>query len=62
MGSLPEAFRVLTDPADTGAVTISLPEDVQTEAYDFPVEFFEKQVWHIRRPIPEPKLIRRIAP
>ena len=36
LSSLPEAFRVLTDPADTGAVTISLPEDVQSEAYDWP--------------------------
>ena len=36
LSSLPEAFRVLTDPADTGAVTISLPEDVQSEVYDWP--------------------------
>ncbi len=50
--SLPEAFRVLTDPADTGAVTISLPEDVQAEAWDWPVRFFEKRVWRVRRPLP----------
>ncbi|MBV8816382.1 MAG: 3D-(3,5/4)-trihydroxycyclohexane-1,2-dione acylhydrolase (decyclizing) [Verrucomicrobia bacterium] len=61
MASLPEAFRVLTDPAETGAVTISLPEDVQTEAFDFPIEFFERRVWHVRRPVPEPELIRKAA-
>ena len=61
MASLPEAFRVLTDPADTGAVTISLPEDVQAEAYEYPIEFFEKRVWHVRRPVPEPELIRKAA-
>jgi TPP-dependent trihydroxycyclohexane-1,2-dione (THcHDO) dehydratase len=44
LASLPEAFRVLTDPAETGAVTISLPEDVQAEAYDWPIEFFEKRM------------------
>ena len=47
--ALPEAMRVLTSPIDTGAVTLALPEDVQTEAYDYPVEFFNKRVWHIRR-------------
>ena len=57
VASLPEAFRVLTDPADTGAVTIALPEDVQTEAHDWPVEFFEKRIWHVRRPVPEPELV-----
>ncbi len=47
--ALPEAMRVLTSPADTGAVTISLPEDTQTEAYDYPVEFFKKRIWRIPR-------------
>ncbi len=47
--ALPEAMRVLTSPVDTGAVVLALPEDVQTEAYDYPVEFFSKRVWHIRR-------------
>ncbi len=47
--SLPEAMRVLTSPADTGAVTISLPQDVQTEAFDFPEEFFRKRTWIIPR-------------
>ena len=53
LASLPEAFRVLTDPADTGAVTISLPEDVQSEAFDWPERFFERRVWRVRRPLPE---------
>jgi len=61
LASLPEAFRILTDPAETGAVTISLPEDVQAEAFDWPAEFFEKRVWHVRRPIPEPELIQKAA-
>jgi 3D-(3,5/4)-trihydroxycyclohexane-1,2-dione acylhydrolase (decyclizing) len=47
--SLPEAMRVLTSPADTGAVTLSLPQDVQAEAFDFPEEFFRKRVWGIPR-------------
>ena len=55
--ALPEAMRVLTDPAETGAVTISLPEDVQTEAFEWPVGMFEKRVWRIRRPVPEPEVI-----
>jgi 3D-(3,5/4)-trihydroxycyclohexane-1,2-dione acylhydrolase (decyclizing) len=52
MTAMINAFRVLTDPADTGAVTVCLPQDVQGEAYDYPEEFLEKRVWHIdRRPI-----------
>ncbi|KAA9157260.1 3D-(3,5/4)-trihydroxycyclohexane-1,2-dione acylhydrolase (decyclizing) [Microbacterium lushaniae] len=47
------AMRVLTDPAETGAVTIALPEDVQAEAIDVPVEFLADREWHIRRPRPE---------
>ncbi len=43
------AMRVLTDPADTGAVTLSLPQDVQCEAYDYPAEFFRKRVHYIER-------------
>jgi 3D-(3,5/4)-trihydroxycyclohexane-1,2-dione acylhydrolase (decyclizing) len=53
LASLPEAFRVLTDPVDTGAVTISLPEDVQSEAFEWPERFFERRVWRVRRPLPE---------
>ena len=47
--SLPEALRVLTSPAETGAVTLALPQDVQTEAYDYPSAFFRKRVWHVAR-------------
>src|SRR3954451_16098202 len=47
--SLPEAMRVLTSPAQTGAVTISLPQDVQAEAFDVPVQFLQKRVWRIQR-------------
>ena len=57
--ALPEAVRVLTDPSETGAVTISLPEDVQTEAFDWPVAFFEPRVWHVRRPPAEPEAVAR---
>ncbi|HJR78767.1 MAG TPA: 3D-(3,5/4)-trihydroxycyclohexane-1,2-dione acylhydrolase (decyclizing) [Anaerolineales bacterium] len=51
--SLPEVMRVLTSPADTGAVTLALPQDVQTEAYDFPEEFFAHRTWHIPRWSPD---------
>ena len=47
------AMRVLTDPAETGAVTIALPEDVQAEALDVPLEFLQDREWHLRRPLPE---------
>ena len=47
--ALPEAMRVLTSPAETGAVTLALPQDVQTEAYDYPVELFRQRVWRIPR-------------
>ncbi|GAA0474245.1 3D-(3,5/4)-trihydroxycyclohexane-1,2-dione acylhydrolase (decyclizing) [Streptomyces sp. NPDC046215] len=49
-----QAARVLTDPAETGAVTLALPQDVQAEAYDWPEEFFADRVWHVRRPAPDP--------
>ncbi|MCX4405557.1 3D-(3,5/4)-trihydroxycyclohexane-1,2-dione acylhydrolase (decyclizing) [Streptomyces sp. NPDC059837] len=48
------AMRVLADPADTGAVTLALPQDVQAEAYDWPEEFFAERVWHVRRPVADP--------
>lgn len=51
--ALPEAMRVLTSPSDCGAVTISLPQDVQAEAYDYPEELFRKRVWLIRRTEPD---------
>ena len=47
------AMRVLTDPAETGAATIVLPQDVQAEAFDWPVELFAPRVWRIARPVPE---------
>ena len=47
--ALPEAMRVLTSPADTGAVTLALPQDVQAEAHDYPAALFEKRVWEIPR-------------
>ena len=59
--SLPEAMRVLTSPAQTGAVTLALPQDVQAEAFDYPEEMFEKRVWHIARPEPEGVLLATAA-
>ena len=52
ISSLNEAMRLLTDPSQTGAVTISLPQDVQAEAYNYPINFFEKRVWSIPRNLP----------
>ncbi len=56
--ALPEAMRVLTDPAETGAVTVALPQDVQAHAYDYPAHFFEKRVWVIER---RPPITSRIG-
>jgi 3D-(3,5/4)-trihydroxycyclohexane-1,2-dione acylhydrolase (decyclizing) len=61
MSALINAFRVLTDPAETGAVTVSLPQDVQGEAYDYPEEFLAKRVHHIERRIPTPGQLERAA-
>jgi 3D-(3,5/4)-trihydroxycyclohexane-1,2-dione acylhydrolase (decyclizing) len=47
------AMRVLTSPADTGAVTLAFPQDVQAEAYDFPEEFLAERVWRVGRPLPD---------
>ncbi len=55
------AMRVLTDPAETGAVTIALPEDVQAEGIDVPAEFLQDREWHIRRPLPERHVLLRAA-
>jgi 3D-(3,5/4)-trihydroxycyclohexane-1,2-dione acylhydrolase (decyclizing) len=55
------ALRVLTDPAETGAVTLCLPQDVQAEAYDFPDELFARRVWHVARPMPDPASVERAA-
>ena len=53
------AMRVLTDPVETGAVTIALPEDVQVESLEVPVEFLADREWHIRRPPPERDALQR---
>jgi len=55
------AMRVLTDPVETGAVTIALPEDVQAEIIDVPEEFFAEREWVIRRPRPDRGLVEQIA-
>ncbi|MGP3769606.1 3D-(3,5/4)-trihydroxycyclohexane-1,2-dione acylhydrolase (decyclizing) [Streptomyces sp. SDT5-1] len=55
------AMRVLTDPVETGAVTLALPQDVQAEAYDWPVDFFRRRVWHIGRPVPEQAAVERVV-
>ncbi len=55
------AMRVLTDPAETGAVTLALPQDVQAEAHDWPEELFVRRVWHVPRPVPEPAPLARAA-
>jgi len=59
--ALPEAMRVLTDPVDTGAVTLALPQDLQSFQYDYPVCFFEKRIWHIERRLPDPQRIQEAA-
>ena len=59
--SLPEAMRVLTSPAETGAVTLALPQDVQAEAYDYPAALFEPRVWSIARPRPDRDRLQQAA-
>jgi 3D-(3,5/4)-trihydroxycyclohexane-1,2-dione acylhydrolase (decyclizing) len=56
-----DAMRVLTSPAQTGAVTLAMPQDVQTEAWDYPVEFLTRRVWHIARPGGERTMLQRAA-
>ncbi len=53
------AMRVLTSPADTGAVTLALPQDVQAEAFDVPDDFLAKRVWHIERRLPDAAALER---
>ena len=53
------AMRTLTDPVDTGAVTVCIPQDVQAEAYDWPEEFFATRVWHVSRPRPDVNALAR---
>ena len=59
--ALPEAMRVLTSPAETGAVTIALPQDVQAQAFEFPEEFFAKRVWTVARSRCDSSLLARAA-
>ncbi len=57
--ALPEAMRVLTSQAETGAVTLSLPQDVQAEAWDYPAGLFSERTWTISRPLPDRRLLDR---
>ncbi len=59
--ALLSAMRVLTDPAETGTVTVCFPQDVQAEAYDWPVDLFDKRVWHVARPLPERSVLEAAA-
>jgi 3D-(3,5/4)-trihydroxycyclohexane-1,2-dione acylhydrolase (decyclizing) len=59
--ALPQAMRVLTDPVDTGAVVLALPQDVQSHAYDYPAELFSERDWTIRRPPPDPAEVEAVA-
>jgi 3D-(3,5/4)-trihydroxycyclohexane-1,2-dione acylhydrolase (decyclizing) len=61
LAALPEAMRILADPAETGAVTIALPEDVQAEAFDCPVRFFSRRVYEVARTIPPAEALRAAA-
>ena len=55
------AMRVLTNQAETGAVTLALPQDVQAEAYEYPADFFEARVWRVTRPLPDEVALERAA-
>jgi 3D-(3,5/4)-trihydroxycyclohexane-1,2-dione acylhydrolase (decyclizing) len=57
--ALPEAMRVLTSPAETGAVTLALPQDVQAEAYEYPEELFQRRTWFVPRARPDEALLSR---
>jgi 3D-(3,5/4)-trihydroxycyclohexane-1,2-dione acylhydrolase (decyclizing) len=59
--ALPQAMRVLTDPVDTGAVVLALPQDIQSHAYDYPAELFAERDWTIRRPPPDPDEVETVA-
>jgi 3D-(3,5/4)-trihydroxycyclohexane-1,2-dione acylhydrolase (decyclizing) len=61
LSSLPQAFRVLANPVETGAVVLSLPQDVQSHAYDYPISFFEPRDWKIRRTVPEADDVLAVA-
>src|SRR6266540_6099511 len=59
--ALPAAMRVLTDPVQTGAVVLALPQDVQSHAFDFPTELFADRFWRIRRPPADPAEVQAVA-
>jgi 3D-(3,5/4)-trihydroxycyclohexane-1,2-dione acylhydrolase (decyclizing) len=59
LAAAPEAMRVLTSQAETGAVTLALPQDVQAEAFDCPESFLRRRVWHIARPLPDASALNR---
>src|ERR671919_385436 len=59
--ALPQAMRTLTDPVDTGAVVLALPQDIQSHAYDYPAELFAERDWTIRRPPPDPGEVEAVA-
>ena len=61
MSAMLSAMRVLTDPANTGAVCVAMPQDVEGEAYDYPESFFAKRVHRLARPVPEPEAIAEAA-
>ncbi len=61
MSAMISAFRTLTDPANTGAVCIAIPQDVEGEAYDYPESFFAKRVWRLARRLPEAEAIEDAA-
>ena len=61
MSAMLNAMRVLTDPADTGAVCVAMPQDVEGEAYDYPETFFAKRVWRLARRAPEEEAIAEAA-
>jgi 3D-(3,5/4)-trihydroxycyclohexane-1,2-dione acylhydrolase (decyclizing) len=61
IASLPEALRILTSPAETGAVTLALPQDTQAEAFDYPARLFEQRVWSIPRQRADAGMLRRAA-
>jgi 3D-(3,5/4)-trihydroxycyclohexane-1,2-dione acylhydrolase (decyclizing) len=61
LAALPEAMRVLTSPVEAGAVTLALPQDVQTEAFDYPVAFFRERTWHVPRSRADSGALERAA-
>jgi 3D-(3,5/4)-trihydroxycyclohexane-1,2-dione acylhydrolase (decyclizing) len=61
LDSLPRAMATLLDPATCGPATLAFCQDVQTEAADYPASFFERRVWRVRRPAPDPREVDELA-